>query len=94
LRTRRSGVPPMSRVATGCKFDPTASRLSICEEQGVAALISVGRAPDHTKARNFLKLPFIANANFALFRLVVNAELVAIRPKNDLLARRSFRRGL
>jgi hypothetical protein len=60
----------------------------------MAALISVGRASDHTKARNFLKLLFIANANFALFRLVVSAELVAIRPKNDLLARRSFRRGL
>ena len=48
---------------------------------------SVGRASDHTKARNFLKLPFIATANFALW-LVVSPELLAIRPKNDLLARR------
>jgi hypothetical protein len=85
-------ISAVSRVAMAATTRPNASRLSICEQGCDYVAISVGQAFDHSNARNFLKLPFIASINFSLFRLVVNPELV-IRPKNDLLARRSFPSG-
>ena len=46
------------------------------------------------RIRAALKLPFIASPNFLLFQRPVVAELVAIRLKIDLLARRSFIGGV
>ena len=57
-------------------------RQIVCPGCAVAAL--------EAEIRAALKLPFIASPNFLLFQRPVAAELVAIRLKIDLLARRSF----